>query len=153
MTDQDFSTALLGAFMREAGALSARGIGMLSSQMQSLAPQLEQFVLVRCKPLGAHLYFVHPDGAPHEYYRETGDELSDGFADIVNQFVTTGMNELSVADRQRISHRLEQEGIGLGILIEGGTSIIRGLALPRGGDLAGSEELFRLELDRAPPSV
>jgi hypothetical protein len=132
--------------MREAGALSARGMSMLSSQMKALAPELEQFVLVRCKPLGAHLYFVHPDGSPHEYYRETGDELSDGFTDIVNQFVTAGMNELSVADRQRLSQRLEREGIGLGLLIEGGTPTIHGLALPANGDLSGGEEIFRLEL-------
>jgi hypothetical protein len=145
VTDQDFSTALLGALIREAGALAGRGVARLSSQAQALAAELPQFVLVDCRPLAAHLYLVHPDGSPHEYYRETGDQLSDGLAAIIGEFVTAGMNELSVAERQRISRRLEREGIGLAVLIESETALVRGLALVPGGGLEQSEELFRLQ--------
>jgi len=142
--DQDFNTALLSALMREADALASRGIPKLSSQAQDLAPHMEQFVLVDCSPLAARLFLVHPDGSPHEYYREVGDELSEGLADLVAQFMTTGMNELSVSERRRVSRRLEQEGIGLAILIESDTGTVRGLAVTRGGGLTDSEELFRL---------
>ena len=145
-TDQDFSTALLTALMREARALASRGIGRLSSQAQDLAPRVQQFVLVDCSPLAAHLFLVHPDGSPQEYYREAGDELSEGFADLISQFITTGMNELSVSERQRVSRRLEQERINLAVLIESETATVRGLVIARGGELADSEELFRLVL-------
>jgi hypothetical protein len=142
--DQDFSTALLGALLREADALTARGIALLSSQVKAIATPHQRFVLVHCRPLAAHLFLVHPDGSPHEYYRETGDELPTSIADLVAQFITTGMNELSVSERQDVSRRLETEGIGLAVLIESDKATARGLAVPRSGGLVDSEELFRL---------
>lgn len=135
---------MLGALMREAGALAGRGIERLSSQAKSLAPGLQQFVLVDCSPLAARLFLIHPDGSPHEYYRETGDQLSAEFAGLIGQFMTTGMNELSVSERQDVSRRLELEGIGLAVLIESETATVRGLAMVHGRGLAESEELFRL---------
>ena len=148
MPDQDFSTALLGALMREAGALTARGMDMLSTQAREVAPTLPQFVLIECKPLAAHMYIVHPDGAPHEYYRETGDQLSDGLTNLVTEFITAGMNSLSVEERQDISRRIETEHVRLGIMIESDTATIRGLAIPAGSRLVGSETLFMLGLSR-----
>jgi hypothetical protein len=142
--DADFSTALLNALLREGEAFTARGMTVLSSQTRGSIDEMPRFVLVDCRPLAARLYLVGESGAPHEYYRETGDVLSDGFTALVAQFVTAGMNSLSVAERQSVSRRLEQEGIRLALVIEGESSTVRALALPRGGGLIGSEELFQL---------
>jgi hypothetical protein len=145
--DRDFQTALLAALVREAGAFAGRGMAILSQRARQSSSNLTQFVLVDCKPLAARLYIVDSGGAPWEYYRETGDMIPSRFAHLVNEFIGAGMDHLSVDERRDVSRRLELESIRLGVVIEAGSPMVRGLVLGPGGRLAGSDELFSLSLD------
>ena len=143
--DQDFPTALLEALLNEGDDLIRRGIAMTSTSVQAWAGGADRFVVINARPLAARVFLVEPNGAHHEYYRETGDQLSDALTALVTNFLTTGMKELTVARRREISRRIEKGDLGLSVLIDRGHSSVQGLAHGPGADLAGSEELFRLE--------